>query len=88
MNTLKFISRRGLWLGCLLSALLVAPLAQAQDEAADAFIKRVSTETLDLVKADKSLRNGDANKIMALVDSKLMPHVNFRRMTALATGPA
>ena len=88
MNTLNLISRRSLWLAGLLSALLVAPLAQAQEESADAFIKRVSTETLDLVKADRALRNGDTNKIMAMVDSKLMPHVNFRRMTASATGPA
>jgi phospholipid transport system substrate-binding protein len=34
------------------------------------------------------LRNGDVAKIIQLVDVKLMPHVNFRRMTALATGPA
>ena len=71
-----------------LCAALAWPLAQAADEAPDAFIKRVASETLDTVKADSSLRNGDVNKIMALVDNKLMRHVNFRRMTALATGPA
>ena len=88
LNSLNLLSRRSLWLALTLSALLAAPLARAQEEAADVFIKRVSTETLDLVKADKSLRNGDTNKIMVMVDNKLMPHVNFRRMTALATGPA
>lgn len=62
--------------------------AQAADEAADVFIKRMSTETLDTIKSDRALRNGDVNKIIALVDSKVMPNVNFRRMTALATGPA
>lgn len=62
--------------------------ALAADEAPDAFIKRITTETLDIIKADKSLRNGDVAKIIQLVDVKLMPHVNFRRMTALATGPA
>ena len=62
--------------------------AWAADEAPDAFIKRITTETLDIIKADKSLRNGEVNKIIQLVDVKLMPHVNFRRMTALATGPA
>ena len=82
------MSRRGVWLTLALSALLASPLARANEEAPDAFIKRVSTETLDMVKADKSLRNGDTSKIIQLVDSKLMPHVNFRRMTALATGPA
>jgi len=42
---------------------------------------------LDAVRTDKSIKAGDINKIMQLVDTKLMQHVNFRRMTALATGP-
>lgn len=62
--------------------------ASAADESPDAFIKRITNETLDIIKADKALRNGDIGKIIQLVDSKVMPHVNFRRMTALATGPA
>ncbi|WP_100173625.1 phospholipid-binding protein MlaC [Limnohabitans sp. 15K] len=62
--------------------------AWASEEAPDAFIKRITNDTLDLVKADKSLRSGDMSKLIQLVDVKLMPHVNFRRMTALATGPA
>ena len=57
------------------------------DEAPDAFVKRITNETLDAVRTDKSLKAGDINKIMQLVDTKLMQHVNFRRMTALATGP-
>lgn len=70
-------------------AFTAAPLsAWASDEAPDAFIKRITNETLDLIKADKSLRSGDMTKLIQLVDAKLMPHVNFRRMTALATGPA
>jgi phospholipid transport system substrate-binding protein len=62
--------------------------AWAADEAPEAFIKRITSETLETIKADKALRNGDVTKIVQLVDTKLMPHVNFRRMTALATGPA
>ena len=61
--------------------------AWAADEAPDAFVKRISNETFDAVRGDKSIKGGDINKIMQLVDSKLMQHVNFRRMTALATGP-
>lgn len=82
------ISRRYFGLVLALSSLVLTPVVQANEESADAFIRRVSTETLDLVKADKALRNGDPARLMQLVDSKLMPHVNFRRMTALATGPA
>ena len=74
----------------MLCALLVSwpLLGRAADEAPDAFIKRVAVETLDAVKADKSLKNGDVAKIMQLVDTKLVQHINFRRMTALAIGPS
>ena len=87
-HTLVSMTRRGLFLSFALLGALAWPLAHANDEPADVFIKRISTETLDLIKADKSLRNGDPSKIMSLVDGKVMPHVNFRRMTALATGPS
>jgi phospholipid transport system substrate-binding protein len=66
----------------------VSGAAWAADEAPEAFIKRITSDTLDTIKADKTLRNGDVGKIIQLVDAKLMPHVNFRRMTASATGPA
>lgn len=59
----------------------------AQDEAADAFIKRMSTEVLDVIKADKSMRGGDISKVVTLVDTRIMPHVDFQRMTASAVGP-
>ena len=70
-----------------ISLALGLSVAWANDEAPDAFVKRITTETLDAVRTDKSLKAGDINKIMQLVDTKLMQHVNFRRMTALATGP-
>ena len=57
---------------------LSAPLAaHAADEAPDALVKRLSADVLDTIKADKSLQGGDINKIIALVDSKIMPNVNF-----------
>lgn len=62
--------------------------AYADDEAPDAFVKRLSNELLDVVKADKTLRSGDLNKIIAVVDARIMPSVNFQRMTASAVGPA
>ncbi|HET8745658.1 MAG TPA: ABC transporter substrate-binding protein [Ramlibacter sp.] len=64
------------------------PAAQAADEAPDAMIKRLSDEVLTIIRTDKSVQAGDINKIMAVVDSKIMPHVNFQRMTASAVGPA
>jgi phospholipid transport system substrate-binding protein len=42
---------------------------------------------LKTIRADPALRSGDMRRIMALVDAKVMPNVNFQRMTALAVGP-
>lgn len=66
---------------------LVRP-AHAADEAPDALVKRLSTDVLETIKADKSIKAGDLNKIMLLVDTKVMPNVDFQRMTASAVGPA
>jgi phospholipid transport system substrate-binding protein len=49
-------------------------------------IKEVSTDVLDAVRADKSIKQGDVNKVIALVDAKVLPHLNFQRMTASAVG--
>ena len=65
---------------------LLALPAHAADEAPDALIKRVATEVLDAVKADAAIQAGDLGKVMVLVDSKIMPSVNFARMTASAVG--
>ncbi len=63
-----------------------APLAFAADEAADALIKRLSTEALDAIKADKQIKAGELSRVIALVDQRIMPSVNFQRMTASAVG--
>lgn len=61
--------------------------ARAADEAPDQMIKRLSTEMLDTIRADKALQAGDINRVIAVVDSRVIPHVNFQRMTASAVGP-
>ena len=67
---------------------LVVPAAYAEDEAPDALIKRLSVDVLDTIKGDKAIRAGDMSKVIALVDTRIMPNVNFQRMTASAVGPA
>jgi len=66
---------------------LGSAFAHAQSgKAPDALIKEVSTDVLDAVKADKSIKQGDVQKVITLVDAKVMPYVNFQRMTASAVG--
>lgn len=62
-------------------------VAWAADEPADAMILKLSTEVLDSIKADATIKNGDINRIIALVDTMIMPNVNFQRMTAASVGP-
>ena len=68
-----------------ISLTLLAAASHAQ-AAPDAMIKQVSTEVIDTVKNDKAIQAGDVGRILALVDTKVMPHVNFQRMTASAVG--
>ncbi len=86
----RFLSRRifSVWALVAAGAFGFANAAQTADETADAFIKRVSSDILDAIKADKSIGNGDINKIILLVDKRVMPNVNFLRMTASAVGPS
>jgi phospholipid transport system substrate-binding protein len=60
----------------------------AADMAADVFVKQLSDEVIDTIKADKSFQASNMVKLTALVDAKVMPHVNFRRITASAVGPS
>lgn len=69
-----------------LALLAATPFVRAADEAPDALIQRVSAEVLDAIRADKDVQAGDMRKVLALVDGKVMPHVNFTRMTAAAVG--
>lgn len=86
----RLLSRRGALAlaGALAGVVLLAGHpAQAQAQTGpDELIRKVSVEVLDAVKADKAIQAGDVGRVIALVDEKVMPHVNFQRMTASAVG--
>jgi len=85
----RFISLARLSMGWALVAVsLVALPAYATDEAADAFVSRVSADVIESIQTDASVRGGETSKVIGLVDAKIMPHVNFHRMTAAAVGPS
>jgi phospholipid transport system substrate-binding protein len=80
---MRSISRRAL---AALALALPALVAAQSPEAPEALILRISTDVIETAKADKSIQAGDVQKIIALVDAKVMPSLNFRRMTASAVG--
>jgi phospholipid transport system substrate-binding protein len=71
----------------LAALLLAAPALRAEAVAPDVFVRQVSNDVIDAVKADKAIQAGDVNRIRALVDAKVMPYVNFQRMMASSVGP-
>jgi phospholipid transport system substrate-binding protein len=68
----------------LASLVLCTGLAHAADETPDALIKRISQEVLDVAKTDKDIQAGDQQKVLALVETKILPYVDFQHMTELA----
>lgn len=71
--------------GIALGALAFVSPASAQ-EAPDALVKRISQEVLDTAKADKDIQSGNHKRVLELVEAKVLPHIDFQRMTALAAG--
>ena len=67
-------------------ALVVAPAARAADDGPDDMIRRLSTDVLNNIKADKDVQKGDVTKITTFVDTKVMPNVNFPLLPWAATG--
>jgi phospholipid transport system substrate-binding protein len=73
------------WAG--LAAGLATAGARAEAAAPDEFIRKLSNDVLEAIKADKAIQSGDTARIRSLVDTKVMPHVDFERMTSMSVGP-
>lgn len=85
------LSRTLALVGAVLCLMLnSAGSAQAQGlpaaQSPDTLIKMVTQEILDTIRNDRSLQSGDLARLNALVDQRVMPVVNFSRMTALTVG--
>jgi len=65
---------------------VIAAPAPAANEAPDVLVKRISADVIDTVKADKDIQAGNRNRIMDLVNSKILPYVDAEKMTAQAAG--
>jgi phospholipid transport system substrate-binding protein len=68
--------------------LLAAPAAHSEGAAPDVLIKNLSGEVIAEIRRDKAIQAGDTAKIAALVDAKIVPHFDLRRVTQLAVGPS
>lgn len=60
--------------------------AQSSLEAPDDLIRRVSQEVIEVARNDEAIQRDNQQRILALVRERVLPHVDFERMTALAAG--
>lgn len=58
----------------------------AAQEAPDVLVKRISEEVMAIAKSDKEIQNGNSRRVQQVVEEKILPHVDFQRMTSLAAG--
>ena len=65
---------------------LFAAAVSAQDLAPDAQVKRITSEVIAMAKQDQGIRAGGGDRLKALIDTEVLPHFDFSRMTALAVG--
>jgi phospholipid transport system substrate-binding protein len=63
---------------------LLIPLAQAEELAPDVLVKSITEEVVAILKKDKDIQAGDAKKAADLIETKIVPHFNFVRMTRIA----
>lgn len=70
----------------ILSLALSLASAWAQEDSPDALIQQITEDVLSIVRQDKDIQSGDTKKAIELIDTKVLPHLNFHRMTALAVG--
>lgn len=70
---------------CFLFAGLL-PAAMADVTAPDVLVRDVTNEVLEIVRRDKAIQAGDTQRVIELVDARVLPHFDFRRMTMLAVG--
>ena len=68
------------------SAQQPAAAAATQKAAPDVLVRDLSNDVLDSIRKDKSLQSGDPARLNQLVDEKILPHVDFEKMTRLAVG--
>ena len=86
MFLLKTLKTIALGASLLAASSSFAQAAVASTAAPDVLVRDLSNDVLNAIRADKALAAGDANRVQQLVDEKVLPYVDFQKMTRLAVG--
>lgn len=72
------------WL--LIGALIGAGTCAADFPPPDVLVKTTGEDVLKAIADDKDVRNGSPNKLVEVIETKIVPHFDMNRMTRLAVG--
>jgi phospholipid transport system substrate-binding protein len=70
-----------------LSASIASATAPAAELGPEEFVRTISSEVIEAARADRAIQAGDIRQVKALVDTKVVPHVDFEAATRSAVGP-
>lgn len=70
----------------VIGALLFAGASAADFPPPDTLVKTTGDDVLKAIADDKEGRNGNPNKLVDVIETKIVPHFDMNRMTRLAVG--
>jgi phospholipid transport system substrate-binding protein len=68
----------------VLIGMLAAPFSLAGDMAPDELLKTVTLQVLTIIRQDTDIQAGNPAKVADLVETRILPHFDFGRMTQIA----
>ncbi len=77
---------RGLAACLLLAAAPFAPAALGQVAAPDEVVRTTSEQVLRMAAEDPGVKNGNAAKLVDLIETRVVPHFDMNKVTRLAVG--
>ncbi len=70
----------------LIAGLFVWTSAAWADAPPEVLVRNTTNDVVHIVSQDKDIKGGNRNKIDQLVETKVLPHFDFDKMTRLAVG--
>ncbi len=70
----------------LVASMFVFPTWGVAGISPDKLVEETVQEVIDIINEDEAIKSGDKEKMLDLVETKIIPHFDFTRMTRLAMG--
>ena len=70
----------------LVASMFVFPTWGVAGISPDKLVEETVQEVIDIINEDEAIQSGDKEKMLDLVETKIIPHFDFTRMTRLAMG--